>query len=261
MDIEDCRVIYREPGGSGLTVAEGDGRRNIYLDGGILQSSMLLADPSGLCLDYSLAMMSCLLFTPAPGRVLLVGLGGGSIVKFLLRACPEARIDAAEISWQVIRAAREYFLLPANERLEVINAPGEEVVAAQLAAGGNYDLILIDAFDDSGPARGLLEEQFVNNCRALLAGGGVFAMNLWNRPEDNFPANFARLSSLFEGRTYKILLDGAHRNSIVFGFNHALPAGNLMELKQAALELSRRTGVNFIRWLRQLYWQNISQAG
>ncbi len=260
MNIEDCTVIYRGLRDSGVLVAEDSERRNLYMDGDILQSCMLQGDPTGLYLDYSQAMMCALLFQPAPQKVLLVGLGGGSLVKFLLEFCPAARLDVAEINTEVVRVAREFFLLPEDERLRIINAPGEEVVAERLAADSRYDLILVDAFDNHGPARALLEEDFLLNCRALLANEGIFAMNLWNRPVDNFPAQFDRLATLFEQRISKLLLAGPNRNGIVFGFNEPMPVNGLMELKSASRELSKRTGINFMRWLREIHWQNLGRG-
>jgi len=226
------------------------------MDGDILQSTMLLADPNTLYLEYSQAMMCALLFQPAPAVVLLVGLGGGSLVKFLLEFCPRTKIDVAEINRDVIRVAREYFLLPESDRLRIMHTPGETIVAEQLSARCSYDLILVDAFDDSGPARPLLEEHFLENCRCLLARRGVFAMNLWNRPSDNFPAILATLENLFGQRLHRLLLDNYHSNAIVFGFNDPPLVKNLMGLKKASRILSQRTGINFLRWLRQLHWQN-----
>lgn len=257
---DNCRVIYRNSRYSGIMVTENRNHRDLYMDGDILQSSMLFADPNGLYLEYSQAMMCALLFQSVPKRVLLVGLGGGSLVKFLLEHCPQAGIDVAEINPEVIRVAREYFLVPDSGRLRIIHAAGEAVVAEQLAAGESYDLIFLDAFDDDGPARALLEEDFLRNCRSLLAKNGVFAMNLWNRPVDNFPAIFAYLNSLFGKWTHKLLLDNYHSNAIVFGFNEPLRVKNLMGLKPEAKDLSRRTGINFMRWLRQIHWQNMGPS-
>jgi spermidine synthase len=255
MMIDHARVIYRGPRNSGITVADDGCRRNLYLEGDTLQSTMLLTDPNRLAMEYSHAMMCALLFQPAPEKILLVGLGGGSLVKFLLEFCPAAAIDVAEISPEVIRVARQYFLVPDSKQLLITPAPGEVVAADRLAAGKRYDLVLLDAFDDNGPARALLDEQFLCRCRALLDTGGVFAMNLWNRPVDNFSSIHASLAKLF-GCTLKLLLAEANSNAIVFGFNRPVQAGKLMNLKPAARELGRRTGINFIRLLRQLYWQN-----
>jgi len=256
MDIDSYKVIHRGSLTSGITVTDDDCRRNLYLDGNTLQSSMLLTDPNKLDLEYSQAMMCALLFQPAPKKVLLVGLGGGSLVKFLLEFCPEARIDVAEISPEVVKVARQYFLLPKNERLLITIGAGEMVVADRLAEGVHYDLLLLDAFDDNGPARALLDEQFLCRCQALLAKNGVFAMNLWNRPVDNFPDIHATLTTLFGKGTQKLLMSQANTNAIVFGLTIPVQGRNLMELKPDARKLSRRTGINFVRLLRQLYWQN-----
>ncbi len=256
MDTNSYKVIHHGSLKSGITVADDGCRRNLYLDGDTLQSSMLLTDPNKLDLEYSQAMMCALLFQPVPKKVLLVGLGGGSLVKFLLEFCPEARIDVAEINPEVVKVAQQYFLLPKNGRLLISLAPGEVVIADRLATGDRYDLLLLDAFDDHGPARALLDEQFLCRCQALLAPGGVFAMNLWNRPADNFPAIHATLVTLFGKGTQKLLMTRANTNAIVFGLAKPVQGKSLMGLKPAARELSRHTGINFVRLLRQLYWQN-----
>ncbi len=249
-------VIHRGSLSSGITVADDGCRRNLYLDGDTLQSSMLLADPERLDLEYGQAMMCAMLFQQSPEKVLLIGLGGGSLVKFLLEFCPEATIDVAEINPEIIKVAQKYFLLPTSDRLLIRLAPGEEVVADRLASGDYYDFILIDAFDDNGPARALLEERFLYRCRELLTSGGVFAMNLWNRPVDNFPAIYATLERLFGKGTQKLLMTRANTNAIAFGLNKPVPSKSLMELRPVARKLSHRTGIDFVRLLRQLYWQN-----
>lgn len=256
MDTENYKVIHRGSLKSGITVTDDGCRRHLYLDGGILQSSMLLADPFRLDLEYSQAMMCVLLFNPKPEKILLVGLGGGSLVKFLLRYSPDAQIDVAEISHEVATVARQYFYLPKDERLLIRVAPGEEVVADRLAADDRYDVLLLDAFDDNGPARALIDEQFLCRCRELLSADGVFAMNLWNRPVDDFQGIHGSLATLFGKGTQKLLLNGADRNGIVFGLNKPVQAMELMGLKTAARDLSLQTGINFVRLLRQLYWQN-----
>ena len=79
MNLDDYTIVYRGVGPSGVFVAEDGERRNLYMDGYILQSSMLQDDPSRLCLVYCQAMMCSLLFQPQPERVLLIGLGGGTL--------------------------------------------------------------------------------------------------------------------------------------------------------------------------------------
>ena len=253
---DHSRVIYRSSPPPGIIVADDGYRRSLYLDGDSLQSCMLLNDTASLVMEYSQAMMCALFFQPRPARVLLVGLGGGSLVKFLLAACPAATIEVAEINPEIVEVARHYFFLPEDKRLRITLAPGEEVIAERRAKGDHYDLLLLDAFDDNGPARALLDEQVLRRCRRLLGPRGVFAMNLWNRPRDNFPAIHAALATIFEGRTLKLALAENDSNVIVFGFTEPVQSKKLLQLKPAAGALARRTGVNFVRLLRQLHWQN-----
>lgn len=250
------RIIYRSSPPPGVTVADDGYRRSLYLDGDSMQSCMLLDDPEGLAMEYSQAMMCALFFQSEPARVLLVGLGGGSLVKFLLSACPAADIEVAEINPEIVEVARHYFFLPEDQRLRITLAPGEEVISKRVAAGNHYDLLLLDAFDDDGPARALLDEQVLRGCSHLLGPHGVFAMNLWNRPKDNFPAIHATLATVFEERILKLALAENDNNAIVFGFTEPVQSKKLLRLKPVASALARRTGINFVRLLRQLHWQN-----
>src|SRR5208337_2955667 len=165
--------------------------RSLYFGDGILQSSILLDRPDMLVEDYSRAMMNALLFMNNPGSVLMIGLGGCSLVNFLLKAFPQCAIDIVEIRRTVIDLAREFFILPGEHaHLKIFHDAGQDFICRFKDSGG-YDLILIDAFDEDGPAAPLLKKDFVAACRAKLNGSGVFVMNVWNRPRDNFPALYA----------------------------------------------------------------------
>ena len=64
-------------------------------------------------LSYTRSMMAFLLFVPSPTRVVSVGLGGGSLARFVYHHLPETRITAVSKSirkWS--SAARQFFELP-----------------------------------------------------------------------------------------------------------------------------------------------------
>ncbi|MBE9533146.1 MAG: spermidine synthase, partial [Proteobacteria bacterium] len=69
------------------------------------QSSMSLRTPYTLELTYTEAMMACLLLNPNPRKILVVGLGGGSLVKFLLHHFPDCEIDVIEYRQDVVDVA------------------------------------------------------------------------------------------------------------------------------------------------------------
>jgi len=256
----DGSIIHRRTNRFGqLIVADEGPKRSLYLDGNTLQSCMYLRQPHVLVMDYSHAMMCALLFNDTPARVLLVALGGASLVKFLLHACPQVAIEVAEINPAVIAAARNFFYLPVDfEKVKIFEQAGEELVREKLQEGEAYDLVLLDAFDDRGPARALLRPEFLHDCRELLRQNGIFAMNLWNRPQDRFPEMYAVITTCFDGSTLKLQLAESYRNAIAFGFRTPIRPRELQQLKPLAKKLGKRTGINFSKYLRTLYWQNFS---
>src|SRR5574340_596687 len=145
--LKHCRDEFGE-----IIVAEDDGVRSLFFGDGILQSSIRLHQPGRVIGEYNQSMLSCLLFAGEPRSVLLIGLGGASLVHFLLRAFPSIAIDVVEIRRQVIDLAYEYFLLPKwNPNLKIFNAAGQDFVRKPELECGGYDLIIVDAFDSSGP--------------------------------------------------------------------------------------------------------------
>ena len=91
-------VIHRSQDSRGVIEVVDDGcTRSLHFGNAVRQSAMDLNRPEYLVLTYTRAMMSCLLFKPTPCKVLLIGLGGGSLAKFLLHHIPNCTIDAVEL--------------------------------------------------------------------------------------------------------------------------------------------------------------------
>ncbi len=77
---------------------------------------MRLARPNDLELAYTRSMMAFLLFNAAPRRVLMVGLGGGSLAKFIYHRLPEAVYARCWRSTRdVVAIARRFFQVPAAD--------------------------------------------------------------------------------------------------------------------------------------------------
>ena len=122
------RLLGRK--GSSVEVSESRGVRTLHLGGEAIQSAMRLSAPDRLELAYTRAMMAFLLFAPEPREILMVGLGGGSIARFIHERLPSTRITVLELSPKVVAAARTFFGLPADDRrLKVIVGDGAEHVA------------------------------------------------------------------------------------------------------------------------------------
>ena len=145
---------------------------------GCTQSEMRLDDPYALVSEYTRKMMGFLAFQPRPERVLIIGLGGGSLVKYCHRHLPDTHITAVEIDPDVL-ALRSQFYVPADdERLTTIHADGADYVAEMAARGEHTNAILVDAYTSAGIAGAVVKPSFIDNARRMLGENGVFVMNL-----------------------------------------------------------------------------------
>lgn len=163
-----------------VEVVEVEGRRLLRF-GSLLQSAMRLDVPHELELIYTRAMMGGLLLVPRPLKVLIIGLGGGSLVKFLLHYLPEnAVVDVVEVSPRVVALAKRFFMVPEDPRLTIWEADGAAFLnRAKGPRFRQYQMILVDAFDAAGMARSVyVGGRFFQRCRQRLAPEGVVAVNL-----------------------------------------------------------------------------------
>lgn len=95
-------------------VFSADGSKSLYFTLDQLQSRMSSARPTQLDVDYTRTMMGFLMFNHHPLNIAMIGLGGGSLLKFCYRHLPETRFTVVEINPHVI-ALRQEFEVPEDE--------------------------------------------------------------------------------------------------------------------------------------------------
>jgi spermidine synthase len=161
------------------------------------QSQMDSRCPDALDLEYTRMMMSFLLFRPAPARILMLGLGGGSLAKFCHRHLPAADITVVEVNPNVI-ALREQFRVPADSpRFRVIQDDGADFVRR---CRGRFDVLLADAYDPTGLPRRLGSRRHYVDCVAILAPAGLLVANL-HLDSEHYARHVARLRRVFGEHT------------------------------------------------------------
>lgn len=148
---------------------------SLSFESSLIQSSMRLADPNELVLDYTRTMMGALLFNAKPEQVLVIGLGGGSMVKYLHSYVPETHITAVEINQSVIDMRQAFFIPADDERLQVLCEDGARHVAQHPQ---QYDLILVDGFTGEGLPAALCSDRFYRACKQALKPGGIMVANV-----------------------------------------------------------------------------------
>lgn len=179
------RIVHREVSPwQTLVVVDDPTRRCLRFGDGadqFNQSCQLRARPAHLAFDYTRAMAAVLLpWSPPPSRVLLIGVGGGSIPSALKAVRPDMAIDAVDIDEAVLRIAERFFGLRPDPNLRLHAADGRDFVATARARGERFDAVLLDAFDAEGVPPALFTEAFLRDLRALLSPAGVFLANTFS---------------------------------------------------------------------------------
>jgi spermidine synthase len=145
------------------------------------QSCVILAKPRQFALNYARMMMGGTLFTgAAPKRVLIVGLGGGSIPTALREILPDAQIDVVEIDPAVTRVAKQFFAFRDGPKLKVHEVDGRVYVKRAVREGLKYDAIMLDAFDHEYIPEHLLTREFLAEVKSLLTPEGVLVANTFS---------------------------------------------------------------------------------
>ncbi len=243
-------LLYR---GDGIEVRERHGVRTLHLDSDTVQSAMRVDRPDALELSYTRAMMGFLLFVPPPRSALLVGLGGGSLAKFIHRSMPETRLHVVEIKHEVVDVAHRYFALPPEcDRLSIAIGDGARLIGQRREAD---DLMLIDAYDGRSLAASLATEAFFQAARAALSPAGVLVMNLWSS-DRAFDRNVRIIERAFDGRCLCLPAERPG-NVIVFGFASVPRRLHWAELRGQAAALQERFGLEFPRFVEGLRTMNV----
>lgn len=146
------------------------------------QSCLNLARPREFALNYTHMAMGGLLFTTPtpPQRLLVVGLGGGTIPGALRELLPDAEIDTVEIDPAVTRVARQYFGFKDDPKMKVFEVDGRVYVKRAIREGKKYDAILLDAFDHEYIPEHLLTREFLEEVKSLLTPGGALVGNTFS---------------------------------------------------------------------------------
>jgi len=134
-----------------------------------------LLDPDDLPLRYAQVMTIAAVYPEAPRKILMLGLGGGSISTYLGRFMPEAAITTVEIDPGVITAAKTYFGLRETERMRYHAGDGRVFLNRNSEL---YDLILLDAYRGGYVPFHLLTREFYTLVKHRLTPGGAAAFNV-----------------------------------------------------------------------------------
>ena len=199
---------------------------SLSFESSLIQSCMRLADPDELVLDYTRAMMGFLLFNPAPRSVLMIGLGGGALHKYIHKHLPETDLTTVEINPGVIELRQDFCIPPDDERSRIVCADGAAFLAKPTH---QFDVILVDGFTGDGIPDALCSPGFYRRVKAALTPQGVMVANVQADTEQTRDI-MKRVGRVFDGAT----LWGAETAGYAVPINFLLQIEHIAALLEAS---------------------------
>ncbi|MFK7912564.1 MAG: fused MFS/spermidine synthase [Pseudomonadales bacterium] len=207
------------------------------------QSCLNPRKPKEMLFPYARMMMASLLLNPNPKRILIVGLGGGTLPTALTELYPQAALTVVEIDPAVVAVAKEYFNYTptANTELVVQDArvftkrKALQLSKADTATSG-YDLVMLDAFNGDYIPEHLLTREYLQETRSIMAPDGVLAANTFaiSQLYDHESTTYTDVFGKF--LNYRLPQTG---NRVILALNDEsapLPDRELLEQRAAVLE-------------------------
>jgi len=239
-----------------ISVSEEKGIRYLHFGTEWVQGAMRINKPHLLELDYARHMMAWMLFLPPPDQLLQIGLGAGSLAKFIHRHLPETNQTIVEKSASVVNVARSQFSCPVDDaRLDTIIDDGGLFVS-QPRLKKTFEVALVDVFDATARGPVLDSTEFYQACRNVLVPGGVMVVNLFG-DVPSYGRNYGNICEAFGSRVL-VLPPIEEGNVIVLAFRESLSdtgtevRWSWPELRLRADEIEKQYGLNAHGWINGL---------
>ena len=222
------------------------------------QSCINQRDPKRMVFAYTRMMLSALLFNPNPQRVLIVGLGGGTLPLALNELYPDAEIDVVEIDAAVVRVARSHFNYNPSAKVTTHTMDARVFTKRrnrQISKGRGlnelgYDLIMLDAFNGEYIPEHLMTKEYFQETANLLTDNGLVVANtfalskLYDHESVTFEAAFGPLLNFTSAETGNRVMLAAPKRTLD-------PAATKDTAKRLAAKL-RPYGVDIMRFPKKL---------
>lgn len=246
--LHEERSLYRD-----ITVTQEGQRRCLVFNvhrGDRNQTCMNTADPERLVFEYAKMSFAGLLLNPNPRRVLIAGLGGGSLPSALTTLFPEAQIDVIEIDQAVVNVAKEFFDFEETDQVSVIVNDARVYVKRAALLEKKYDLVILDAFTGDYIPEHLLTLEFLQEVRSIMTPDGVLVANTFStsRFYDHESETYQRAFGEFFN--FKLPSSG---NRIIIARDELLPPrGKMMQTARDLAPRVRRFGVPLLEYPNRL---------
>lgn len=235
-----------------IYISEANGIRRMHA-GSLLDrtSAMDLQDPHRHVYEYTAMMMLVSGYVDTPQKILVVGLGGGTVTRTLRRLYPDAEITNVEFDPVIVAVARQYFGYVEDDRMELV------VEDARLWLRGTkerFDIIVLDAYHGGYIPFHLTTREFLELIRERLEPGGAVCTNTWI-DQDLAERESATYHAVFG--SFHHYLGKWSTNRIIVAAPGGVPSRGEVRARLEALESARRPeGLNLTGMFKDLFDPN-----
>ncbi len=176
---EKVLVARRSPFNLILLTENAQGLRSLrFGEEGVCQSVVNVEEAAHLALPYTNVLPLALAFAGLPRRLLVLGLGGGTLPRFFHKILPECKIDVVELDPDVLEIAKDYCGFQEDARMRVYIDDGRGFIAGHSAY---YDVLVLDGFGADSIPDHLRTAEFLHSVRCALTETGIAVANVWGR--------------------------------------------------------------------------------
>ena len=179
-------------------VTQHDSMVNLRTGSRFARSSALdKSNPYRHVFEYTELMIMGLSYVDNPENALIIGLGGGTLTRYLKKYYPDLKIDNVEMDPVVVDVARKFFDFTESPSNQVFVMDGRRFLQK---TDKKYDLIFLDAYYGGYIPFHLLTREFLNLVKSSLSEKGVAVSNTWRSPGlyDRESATWADVFGVFD---------------------------------------------------------------
>jgi len=215
-------------------------RTLLFGSDGVRQSVVKVGKPDHIELPYARAALAGLAFCENPRRILIVGLGGGTLPGFLHKHYRRTIIDVVDIDPDVVDVAKKFFGFREDATMHAHVDDGRRFIEQRRA---RYDIIFLDAFGSENIPYHLATREFLQAVRRALTREGLVVGNVWSRGSNPLYDSMVRTYQEVFDELYILDVQGAGNKILI-----ALPRQQRLErddLAQRARSISEQKGFPF----------------
>ena len=178
-----------------------------------------------LIFSYTKMSFAGLLLNPQPKKILIAGLGGGTLPIAFNDLFPEAQIDIVEVDQAVVNVAKGFFFFEENANMRVAVNDARVFIKRAGILGDKYDFIILDAFGGDYIPEHLLTQEFLEEVKQIMTDDAVLVANTFStsRFYDHESVTYQRVF----GEFFNFKLPTSGNRIIITQLEPLPPRGNL----------------------------------